>query len=89
MNDQKQLGEALRLKTRVPYAPFQPGARVMMLLDCYDESADVRFHGAVGEVVGLFFDDPASQFPSRPLIEVHVEGLGNDLFFANELQLLQ
>ncbi len=85
----KQPGAALRLKTRVPYAPFQPGARVLVLLDCHDESADVRFHGTVGMVVGLFFDDPASQFPSRPMVEVLVEGLGADLFFANELQLLQ
>jgi len=80
---------ALHLDNAVPYAPMQPGARVMVLLDCLDESADVRFHGAAGQVVGLLFDDPPSQSPLRPLVEVQVAGLGRDYFFVNELQLLQ
>ena len=82
-------GQALHLKTEVPFAPLQPGARVLVLLDCHDPTADERFHGACGEVVGLLFDDPASQFPLRPMVEVKVEGLGREYFFLNELQLLQ
>jgi hypothetical protein len=78
----------LRLDGNVPLAPVQPGARVLVLLDCTDTSADVRFHGACGEVVGLIFDDPPSQFPDRPLLEVNVEGLGSEYFFLNEIQLL-
>lgn len=78
----------LRLDTAVPDAPFQPGAKVLVLVDSLDETADSRFHGMAGRVVGLFFDDPGSQFPSRPLIEVEVSGVGVDLFFANELLLL-
>jgi hypothetical protein len=80
---------ALHLKREVPHAPVQPGARVLVLVDCHDDSADIRFHGACGEVVGLLFDDPSSQFPARPLIEVTVPGLGTEWFFAGELQLLQ
>ena len=80
---------ALHLTREVPHAPVQPGARVLVLVDWRDDSADTRFHGACGEVVGLLFDEPASQFPARPLIEVAVPGLGSDWFFAGELQLLQ
>jgi len=79
---------ALHLKDPVPDAPVQPGNRVMVLLDCADGSADTRFHGSCGEVIGLLFDDPAHQFPTRPLVEVRVEGLGSEWFFMSELQIL-
>ncbi len=43
-----------------------------------DETADERFHGQRGEVVGFFADDVE-------LIRVEVEGLGEEWFFVNEL----
>ncbi len=69
-------------------APLQPGARVLVLLDGLDESADVRFHGAQGEVLAVLVEDVPAQVPSRPLVEVQVEGLGREYFFVHELQLL-
>jgi hypothetical protein len=33
------------------------------------------------------YDEPATQYPEDPLIQVHVEGLGEDLFFPEELEL--
>lgn len=80
---------SLHLKDKVPHAPVQPGNRVLVLLDCNDGSADPRFHGSCGEVVGLLFDDPKHQFPSQPLVEVKVEGLGSEWFFSSELQIVQ
>ena len=64
--------------------PFQPGARVLVLVDTLDETVDARFHGMAGRVVGLICDDPQA----RPLMQVEVDGVGTDVFFANELQLL-
>lgn len=43
-----------------------------------DETADERFHGQRGEVVGFFADDVE-------LVRVEVEGLGEEWFFVNEL----
>ena len=83
------MSHALHVKEALPNAPLQPGARVLVLLDCHDASADLRFHGACGEVVGLLFDDPAQQFPTLPLVEVTVPGLGVEWFFMDELQLVQ
>lgn len=43
-----------------------------------DDTADERFHGQRGEVVGFFADDVE-------LVRVEVEGLGEEWFFVNEL----
>jgi hypothetical protein len=62
---------------------LHPGNRVLVLVDCADQSADPRFHGSCGEVVALLLDDP-----KRPMVEVKVEGLGSEWFFVNELQIV-
>lgn len=69
----------------VPGSALAPGARVAVLLGAEADTADVRFHGARGEVTALLYDDPATQFPARPLVEVRVEGLGGEWFFPEEL----
>jgi hypothetical protein len=79
-------GSSVLLSRRpVPGCAFAPGARVTVLLDGEDETADLRFHGARGEVTGLLFDDLATQFPAEPLVEVRVDGLGCEWFFPREL----
>jgi hypothetical protein len=43
-----------------------------------DDTADERFHGQRGEVVGFFADDVE-------LVRVEVDGLGEEWFFVHEL----
>jgi CarS bacterial SH3 domain len=69
-------------------APVRIGGRVKIVDASDDGSFSLRFLGRTGVVVGLVYDDPANQYPAEPLIQVHVQGLGEDLFFAQELQLL-
>jgi hypothetical protein len=73
------------VRSDVAGAPLRIGERVAVLCSCDDDSADERFHGARGEVVGLLYDDPATQLPANPLVLVAVDGLGEEWFFLNEL----
>nr|MCU0699481.1 hypothetical protein [Myxococcaceae bacterium] len=73
------------VRTDVAGAPLRIGQRVAVLCCGNDESADERFHGCRGEVVGLLYDDPATQLPANPLVLVAVTGLGEEWFFLNEL----
>ncbi len=66
-------------------APFNLGTLVDVL-DCGDDSADERFSGRRGIVTGLLYDDPKAQAPHSPLVLVMVEGLGEELFFPDELK---
>lgn len=69
-------------------APVRIGGRVKIVEASEDGSFSRRFLGRTGVVVGLVYDDPANQYPAEPLIQVRVQGLGEDLFFAQELHLL-
>ncbi|MDX2015184.1 MAG: Carotenogenesis protein CarS [Myxococcaceae bacterium] len=73
------------VRTDVAGAPVRMGQRVAVLCSDDDDSADERFHGCRGEVVGLLYDDPATQLPANPLVLVAVDGLGEEWFFLNEL----
>lgn len=65
------------LRDDVDGAAVRIGQQVTVLCGD-DESADERFHGQRGEVVGFFADDV-------DLVRVEVEGLGEEWFFVNEL----
>lgn len=69
-------------------APVRIGQSVKIVSRSADGTISHRFLGCTGVVVGLVFDDPATQYPEDPLIQVHVDGLGEDLFFPEELELL-
>ncbi len=69
-------------------APVRIGETVRVVSSASDDSMDEGFLGRTGVVVALVFDDPRSQYPRDPLIQVRVEELGEDLFFAEELELL-
>ncbi len=70
----------------VPGAPLKIGQPVRVLADQVEsETLDRRFVGRTGVVSGLVYDDPARQFPADPLVRVRVEGVGEDLFFLEEL----
>ena len=68
-------------------APVRIGESVKVVSSSEDGTIGQRFLGRTGVVVALVFDDPATQYPADPLIQVHVEGLGEDLFFPEELEL--
>ncbi|MCY1022697.1 Carotenogenesis protein CarS [Pyxidicoccus sp. MSG2] len=68
-------------------APVRIGETVKVVSRSDDGTISQRFLGHTGVVVGLVYDDPASQYPEDPLIQVHVKGLGEDLFFPEELDL--
>ncbi len=84
---QPTIGEVMRQD--VDGAPVRMGQAVTILGDASnDETADPAFKGRVGRVCGLLYDSPAEdQFPQDPMILVRVEGVGEDLFFAEELDL--
>ncbi|MBM4778810.1 MAG: hypothetical protein GQE15_13990 [Archangiaceae bacterium] len=65
------------LREDVDQAAVRIGQRVTVLCGD-DETADERFHGQRGVVVGFFADDVE-------LVRVEVEGLGEEWFFVNEL----
>lgn len=77
----------LVVRRNVRGAPLQVGTRVL-ISDALDETGDVRFAHRVGEVTGYVYDSPAEQYPHRPLVLVSVEGLGEDLFFPEELAVI-
>ncbi|NNB94714.1 Carotenogenesis protein CarS [Corallococcus exiguus] len=76
---------SLILMEDVDGAPVRMGAAVMIVRTEPDDSVSERFLGRVGVVVALVFDDPPMQYPSDPLIQVRVAGVGEDLFFAREI----
>jgi hypothetical protein len=69
-------------------APVRMGERVKIVEDSADGTIGRRFLGCTGVVVALVFDDPSAQYPQDPLIRVQVPGVGEDLFFAEELELV-
>jgi CarS bacterial SH3 domain len=72
------------VRRNVRGAPLQLGTRVL-ISDALDETGDARFVDRVGVVTGYVYDSPAVQYPHRPLVLVSVEGLGEELFFPEEL----
>ncbi|NOK38829.1 Carotenogenesis protein CarS [Corallococcus exercitus] len=66
-------------------APVRIGATVMVVRTEPEDVLSERFLGRVGVVVALVFDDPPAQYPTDPLIQVRVAGVGEDLFFAREI----
>jgi hypothetical protein len=69
-------------------APVRMGERVKIVEDSADGTIGRKFLGRTGVVVALVFDDPSVQYPRDPLIQVNVPGVGEDLFFAEELELM-
>ncbi len=78
---------SLILCTDVEGAPARIGESVRIASASPDGTISHRFLGRTGVVVALVYDEPATQYPEDPLIQVHVEGLGEDLFFPEELEL--
>ncbi|MFP2902097.1 Carotenogenesis protein CarS [Corallococcus sp. 4LFB] len=76
---------SLILTEDVDGAPVRIGATVMVVRTEPEDVLSERFLGRVGVVVALVFDDPSTQYPADPLIQVRVAGVGEDLFFAREL----
>ncbi len=68
-------------------APVRIGETVKIVSASSDGTLSRLFLGRTGVVVSLVFDDPAVQYPEDPLIQIRVEGVGEDLFFAEELEL--
>lgn len=66
-------------------APVRLGEVVKIVGSSEDGSIGRRFLGRTGFVVALVYDDPRRQYPHDPLIQVRVQGLGEDLFFVGEL----
>ena len=75
--------EALVRRVDAEGSRFRIGARVLVLVE--HESADERFHGRVGEVVGMLDDGHGANAPHEPLVLVSVEGLGQEWFEVDEL----
>ena len=67
-------------------APVRIGEPMRISLTASEESLDKRFLGRWGIVVALVYDEPGTQYPHEPLIQVRVEALGEDLFFPWELE---
>lgn len=78
---------SLILTEDVEGAPVRMGSAVKIVGAAPDDPIAQRFLGRVGTVVALVFDDPRRQYPADPLIQVRVPGVGEDLFFAEELEL--
>lgn len=78
---------SLILCSDVDGAPVRIGETVTVVSRSEDGTISHRFLGRTGVVVGLVYDEPTTQYPGDPLIQVHVEGLGEDLFFPEELDL--
>ena len=66
-------------------APVRLGEVVKIVCSSEDVSIGRHFLGRTGFVVALVYDDPRRQYPHDPLIQVRVQGLGEDLFFMGEL----
>jgi len=68
-------------------APVRIGEHVKIVEDSEDGTIGRRFLGRTGVVVALVFDDPIRQYPGDPLIQVCFPGIGEELFFPEELEL--
>jgi hypothetical protein len=77
---------SLILTEDVDGAPARIGQVVKIVESSEDGSIGQSFLGRTGVVVALVFDEPSTQYPRDPLIQVRVKGLGEDLFFARELE---
>ncbi|MFT3708584.1 MAG: Carotenogenesis protein CarS [Archangium sp.] len=75
------------VRRNVRGAPLQLDTRVF-ISEALDDTGDPRFAGRVGMVSGYVYDCPAEQYPHRPMVLVSVEGLGEEVFFAEELRVL-
>jgi hypothetical protein len=78
--------EPLILTQDVDGAPLHLGEPVRITPTPTEDSLDRRFLGRRGIVVALVYDEPGTQYPHEPLIQVRVEALGEDLFFPWELE---
>ncbi|MCK8502256.1 Carotenogenesis protein CarS [Myxococcus fulvus] len=76
---------SLIVSTNVDGAPVRIGERVKVVAHSSDGTISAGFLGHTGIVVALVYDDPVAQYPADPLIQVRVDGLGEDLFFMDEL----
>jgi antirepressor CarS-like protein len=79
---------SLILSEDVEGAPVRIGERVKIVEDSENGTIGRRFLGRTGVVVALVFDDPRLQFPADPLIQVCIPGVGEELFFPEELELV-
>ncbi|MEW5740844.1 MAG: Carotenogenesis protein CarS [Myxococcota bacterium] len=77
-------GRALLVREDVTGAPVRVGQCVHLGRAGDDASFDERFLDRVGVVTGFFYDDVPAQFPRQPLVVV--DGLGEELFFPEELR---
>ncbi|NTX17577.1 Carotenogenesis protein CarS [Myxococcus sp. CA056] len=80
------LDPSLIVSTDVDGAPVRIGEPVTVISASSDGTISPGFLGRTGTVVALVYDDPGLQYPSDPLIQVRVDGLGEDLFFPDELE---
>ncbi len=74
---------------RVAGAPLQIGEHVTIQSRIDDDTFDARFEHREGTVAGLVYDSPEQQFPHQPMVLVRVYGLGEDVFFVEELRLAE
>jgi CarS bacterial SH3 domain len=77
--------DATPMRTRIRHAttsPFRVGQPVRITGLSTDDTFDERFLDAVGLVTGLIYDTPDVK---SPMIQVDVPGLGEDVFFPEEL----
>lgn len=77
---------SLIVSSDVDGAPVRIGDPVKVVSASSDGTISPGFLGRTGVVVALVYDDPVHQYPADPLIQVRVEGLGEDLFFPDELE---
>lgn len=80
------LDPSLILFEDVKGAPVRIGEAVKIVDASEDGTLSEGFLGRTGVVVGLVYDDPQRQYPEDPLVQVRVQGLGEDLFFVKELE---
>ncbi|MCE9670324.1 Carotenogenesis protein CarS [Myxococcus stipitatus] len=79
---------SLIVSSDVEGAPVRIGEHVKVVSASSDGTITPGFLGRMGVVVALVYDDPTHQYPTDPLIQVRVDGLGEDLFFPEELELV-
>ncbi|NVJ28334.1 MULTISPECIES: Carotenogenesis protein CarS [Myxococcus] len=80
------LDPSLIVSTDVDGAPVRIGEHVTVVSASSDGTISPGFLGRTGIVMALVYDDPSRQYPADPLIQVLVDGLGEDLFFPDELE---
>lgn len=83
----ESITHGFEVRRNVDGAPLAIGAWVR-IDSALDATADARFAGRKGAVTGYVYDAPTEQYPHRPLVLVWVDGLGEDVFFVDELRTL-